>query len=102
MSVTQAVRVAVNRRWRRFGIGADSFPPPSGECVAVQRARIGLAHQSRNAMLATRLPSFTENGGRARGHVNAMARDERRPNQAKQPGVFLGPSSGESVASSQS
>jgi hypothetical protein len=47
-------------------------------------------HQSSNPMLAARLPSFTKIEKDAGGTEYAMAGAERCPNQAKQPGIFLG------------
>ena len=48
-------------------------------------------HQAGDAMLATGLSRLTQvqkDAGRA---VDALTRDERRPNQAKQPGILLAP-----------
>ena len=55
----------------------------------MKRPQFGLAHQSRDAMLATGLASFTQIEEDARRAVDAVARDERRTNQPKQSGVLL-------------
>ena len=63
---------------------------PAPRAIAVQRAQIGFAHQPRDAMLAAGLAGFTQIEEDARGAVDAVTRDERRANQAKQPGILLG------------
>jgi hypothetical protein len=63
--------------------------PPSAACDSYGARAGWLAAQPRDAVLAARLSGFTqieEDAGRA---VDAVARNERRPNQAKQPRVLL-------------
>ena len=62
---------------------------PAPRAIAMQRAQIGLAHQPRDAMLAAGLSGFTQIEEDARSAVDAVTRDERRANQAKQPGILL-------------
>src|SRR5688572_21522199 len=55
----------------------------------MERPQIGLAHQSCDAMLATGLSGLAQIEEDARGAVDAVTRDERRTNEAQQPGVLL-------------
>jgi hypothetical protein len=56
----------------------------------VQRAQVRLTHQSGDAMLAAGLAGLTQIEEDPRGTIDAVARNERRPNQPKQSGVLLG------------
>jgi len=64
---------------------------PAPRAIAMQCAKIGLTHQPRDAMLAAGLSRFTQIQEDPRGAIDAMARDERRSDQTKQPGVLLSP-----------
>jgi hypothetical protein len=55
----------------------------------VERPKIGFAHEPRDTVLAAGLAGFTQIEEDARGTVDAVARDEGRPNQTKQSGVLL-------------
>ena len=56
----------------------------------MQRAKIGFAHQPGDPMLAAGLARFTKIKEDAGSAVDAVTGDERRPDQAKEPGVLLG------------
>lgn len=56
---------------------------PAPHAITVQGTQIGVAHQPRNAVLAASLASLTQVEEDARGTIDAVARDERRPNQAQ-------------------
>ena len=75
---------------------------PASRPIAMQRAKIGLAHQPRDAMLAAGLARFTQIEEHARSAVDAMARDERCANQAKQSGILLGAVRDRAAAASRS
>ena len=66
----------------------------AGRVPAAQRMRLSevpLAHQPCDTMLTAGLSSLSQIEKDPRGPVNSMTRSERRPNQAKQPGVLLRP-----------
>ena len=62
---------------------------PSSGAIAVERAQLVLAHEPRDAVLAAGLSRLTQVQEHTRGTVDALTRDERRPDQPEQPGVFL-------------
>src|SRR5262249_6281575 len=68
---------------KRLAAGDTSRP------ILVQRSQVVLAHETRHAMLAaglSRLPEVQKDPWRT---VDAMAGDERRPNEPQQAGIFL-------------
>jgi hypothetical protein len=54
----------------------------------MEGAQIRLAHQPPDAVLAAGLSRLTQIEEDAGGAVDAVTRDERRPNQTKQPGIL--------------
>ncbi len=64
---------------------------PAPRAIAVQGAQVIHAHQPGDAVLATGLSGLPQVQEDARGAVDALTRGERRTDQAKQPGILLGP-----------
>jgi hypothetical protein len=55
---------------------------PAARAIPMQLAETGFAHQPRDAMFAARLAGFTQIKEDARSTVDAVTRDDRRPDQA--------------------
>ena len=58
---------------------------PTPNAIAVKGAQPGLTHEACDAMFAARLAGFAQTEEDARGTVDAVTRDERRPDQTQEP-----------------